>query len=195
MEVEAGPLGCVPLEELLTRPGHSTEQMNRHSSASPASPASLQERTGPGSPSADGWPRTSIGEVTGFAGSGLALVDFPGNPQTEPLPARAACPIAPADVGREAALVFENGDPRKPIILGLLQPAAPLAVGENAPQPVSVGLDGEQVTLTAKNEIVLRCGKASITLTRAGKVLIRGAYLLSRSSGANRIKGGSVQIN
>ena len=41
----------------------------------------------------------------------------------------------------------------------------------------------------------LRCGKASITLTRAGKVLIRGAYLLSRSSGVNRIKGGSVQIN
>ena len=30
---------------------------------------------------------------------------------------------------------------------------------------------------------------------RAGKVLIRGAYLLSRSSGVNRIKGGSVQIN
>ena len=28
-----------------------------------------------------------------------------------------------------------------------------------------------------------------------GKVLIRGTYLLSRSSGVNRIKGGSVQIN
>ena len=49
--------------------------------------------------------------------------------------------------------------------------------------------------LTAEHEIVLRCGKASLTLTRAGKVLIRGTYLLSRSSGVNRIKGGSVQIN
>ncbi|MEW5071937.1 hypothetical protein AB1P14_09365, partial [Pseudomonas aeruginosa] len=38
-------------------------------------------------------------------------------------------------------------------------------------------------------------GKASITLTRAGKVIIRGAYLSSRSTGVNRIKGGSVQIN
>ena len=45
------------------------------------------------------------------------------------------------------------------------------------------------------SEIELRCGKASLILTRAGKVLIRGAYLLSRSSGVNRIKGGSVQIN
>jgi hypothetical protein len=56
-------------------------------------------------------------------------------------------------------------------------------------------VDGERLVFTAKKEIVLRCGKASITLTRAGKVLIRGIYLLSRSSGVNRIKGGSVQIN
>ncbi|MEP7119602.1 MAG: hypothetical protein ABJE95_01785, partial [Byssovorax sp.] len=36
---------------------------------------------------------------------------------------------------------------------------------------------------------------SSITLTRAGKILIRGAYVLTRSSGVNRIQGGSVQIN
>jgi hypothetical protein len=49
--------------------------------------------------------------------------------------------------------------------------------------------------LTGDKEIVLRCGKASITLTRAGKIIIRGAYLLNRSSGVNKIKGASVQIN
>ena len=58
-----------------------------------------------------------------------------------------------------------------------------------------IDVDGERLVFTAKKEIVLRCGKASITLTRAGKILIRGAYLLSRSSGVNRIKGGSVKIN
>jgi hypothetical protein len=62
-------------------------------------------------------------------------------------------------------------------------------------RPQDVKIDGRRVTFEAKEEIVLRCGKASITLTRAGKVLIRGAYLLNRSSGVNRIKGGSVQIN
>jgi hypothetical protein len=41
----------------------------------------------------------------------------------------------------------------------------------------------------------LRCGKSSITLTRAGKVLIEGEYISSRSSGVNRIKGGSIQLN
>jgi len=49
--------------------------------------------------------------------------------------------------------------------------------------------------LKAKQEIVLECGRASITLTSAGKVLIRGAYLSSRSSGVHRIKGASVEIN
>jgi hypothetical protein len=47
----------------------------------------------------------------------------------------------------------------------------------------------------AKEQVVLKCGKASITLTKAGKVLIQGSYVLSRSSGINRVKGGSVQIN
>ena len=51
------------------------------------------------------------------------------------------------------------------------------------------------MVLSAQEEIVLRCGKASITLTKAGKVLIEGAYVLSRSSGVNRIRGGSVQLN
>lgn len=56
-------------------------------------------------------------------------------------------------------------------------------------------VDDERLVLSAEKEIVLRCGRSSITLTRAGKVLIRGRYLLSRSAGVNRIKGGSVQIN
>ncbi len=135
-----------------------------------------------------------LGKVVGIGASGLPLVDFVSNPSSEPLPARHTCLITSTDAGREAVLTFENNDYSKPIILGLLQPVG-AAAPENPAQLISASLDGEQVTLTAKNEIVLRCGKASITLTRAGKVLIRGAYLLSRSSGVNRIKGGSVQIN
>jgi hypothetical protein len=60
---------------------------------------------------------------------------------------------------------------------------------------MKIEVDGERIVFRADRELVLRCGEASITLTRAGKVIIRGTYLLSRSSGVNRIKGGSVQIN
>lgn len=126
-----------------------------------------------------------IGRVTSVGDVGGPLVDFPGNPTPEPVPARATVSLKGDAIGREVPLLFEGGDPFKPIIVGVLQP----------PQPLNAQVDDERVVITAGQEIVLSCGKASITLTRAGKILIRGAYLLSRSSGVNRIKGGSVQIN
>ncbi|WP_210418749.1 DUF6484 domain-containing protein [Aliikangiella coralliicola] len=67
---------------------------------------------------------------------------------------------------------------------------------DNAKEPDEVAyIDGERVVLEGKEEITLKCGEASITLTKAGKILIRGKYLLNRSTGVNRIMGGSVQVN
>jgi hypothetical protein len=133
-----------------------------------------------------------IGLFIGFDAEGAPLVAYPGNPTETGLPARATTLPTAADLGREVALLFEGGDPRRPLLIGLVQ--RPERRAESTPTE-SVDLDDERIVLRAEREIVLKCGKASITLTRAGKVLIRGAYLLSRSSGVNRIKGGSVQIN
>ena len=111
----------------------------------------------------------------------------------DPMVARSTVPITQADVGREVLVTFEAGETRSPFIVGLLWEQ-----GQNPPaqaEPIEAKVDGEQVVIEGKKEIVLKCGKASIRLTRAGKVLIRGAYVLSRSSGVNRIKGGSVQVN
>jgi hypothetical protein len=100
--------------------------------------------------------------------------------------------------------MFEAGDPLKPVILGALQPKpanAPIASDNQGShsQPTDnafeVKTEGDRILLSAKSEIVFNCGKASIVLTKAGKILLRGAYLLARSSGVNRIKGASVQIN
>lgn len=126
-----------------------------------------------------------VGRIVRFDPLGVA-VDFPGNPDRAPVPARSVVPAAQLGIGREVVLFFEDNDPARPLILGVLQPIG---------LPVQADLDGERLVLTAQREIVLRCGEASITLTEAGKVLIRGNYLLSRSSGANRIKGAAVEIN
>jgi hypothetical protein len=53
----------------------------------------------------------------------------------------------------------------------------------------------EQLVLSASKQITIQCGESSITLTAAGKIILRGKYIVSRSSGVHRIKGGSVQIN
>ena len=142
-----------------------------------------------------------IGRLVGYQDRGMPLVDFRANPSDAPLEARSIVALGAKDVGRDAALTFEGGDPQKPIVMGLVrqpegqQPELPGVISSGSSNPVEMQVDGERIVFTAEREIVLKCGKASITLTRAGKVLIRGAYLLSRSSGVNRIKGGSVQIN
>jgi hypothetical protein len=96
-------------------------------------------------------------------------------------------------VGRQVVLVFDENDPARPIIVGMIRDA-PKSAEEHIGR-VEVDVDGERTIVTAKDRLVLRCGKASITLTNSGKVLIEGAYVSTRSSGVNRIKGGSVQIN
>ena len=127
-----------------------------------------------------------IGRVVGVAG-GVARVTFAGAPR-EGFAARAVTALGEGDEGIEVALVFEGGDPRSPIVMGKM--VSPLA----GPR-TEAATDGKRVEISAQEEIVLKCGDSSITLTRAGKILIRGAYVLSRSSGVNRIQGGSVEIN
>ena len=135
-------------------------------------------------------PSVLLGRIVAMRESGEPLVDFPGNTSGELVSARSLVSITATHAGREVALTFEDGDSAKPIIAGLLQALQPPSTS-----PREVKLDGESLLLTAKKEVVLQCGKASITLTSAGKVLIQGEYVLSRSSGVNKIRGGSIQLN
>ena len=128
-----------------------------------------------------------VGRIASVDASGAPRVTFAGAPE-QGFAARTTTPVAQEDVGREVALMFEDGDPRRPIVMGKM--VSPVATGQT-----EATADGRRVEINASEEIVLRCGESSITLTRAGKIVIRGAYVLSRSSGVNRIQGGSVEIN
>jgi len=136
-----------------------------------------------------------IGELLAIVeASKTPLVWFAGAPDGAAVKAQSTVDLHGAHIGAQVVLMFEHGDPSRPIVLGVLrgQGGWPL---DDKPAQVDVDADGQRLVVSAKEQLVLRCGKASITLTKAGKVLIEGTYLLSRSTGVNRIKGGSVQLN
>lgn len=136
-----------------------------------------------------------IGELIALTNNGQTpLVLYPGQPGTAALPARTVVDLHGAHIGRSVTLMFEGADSAKPIVMGVLREGASWPLPER-PAQVEVDADGKRLVVSAHESIVLRCGQASITLTRAGKVLIQGTYVSSRSSGVNRIKGGSVQLN
>jgi len=154
----------------------------------------LPEDTFAGDDSPRQWNTAVIGSVVSVDDNGVPSVDFPDNPRRSPLAARTTVQLSRADVGVAAVLLFEAGDPSRPIVMGkIVPPGCPAET--SIPAIAGMSSEAGRLTLAANREIVLSCGESSVTLTRAGKVLIKGAYLLSRSTGVNRIKGGSVQIN
>ena len=134
-----------------------------------------------------------IGELVALMDDGVTpLVIDPAQPEAPARQARSVVDLHAAHIGRQVVLMFEGADAMKPIVMGVLRQD-----GFKRPNQVSVDVDadGERMIVSARQQLVLRCGMASITLTRAGKVLIEGRYVSSRSTGVNRIKGGSVQLN
>jgi hypothetical protein len=136
-----------------------------------------------------------VGQIVGFKDNGATpLVICPKQPGTAAIAARAIVDLHGEHIGQDVVLMFEDGDLKRPIVMGYVRGEKNWRLPER-PGQVEVDADGERLVVTAKERIILRCGKASITLTKAGKVLIEGSYVLSRSAGVNRIKGGSVQLN
>jgi len=136
-----------------------------------------------------------IGILVGIKSEGRTpLVVYPGQPGSAAIPARTTLDLHGIHIGRSIVLMFEDGDPQSPIIFGCLvqEEACPFS---ELPGQVEIEADGERLVVSARAQLVLRCGKSSITLTKAGKVLIKGEYVETCSTGTNRIKGGSVQIN
>lgn len=143
------------------------------------------------------------GRVVAVGGGGVVLVDVPSRGPNSPLFAWSIVPVEAEDVGREVVMGLEGGDPPRPVILGFVwNPGAskpgrgkPSRRSRKAVKNLTVESGSDRLVISSDQELELRCGEASIILTREGKVLIRGTYLSSQSSGVNRVKGGSVHLN
>lgn len=135
-----------------------------------------------------------IGELVGFQDDGLPLVIFPQQIGSAALRARSIAELFANHIGRAVVLQFEHGDATRPIVMGVMQGNEKF-LQQAVPAQVEVDADGQRLVVSAKNELVLKCGRASIRLTRDGKIYLRGEYISSQANGMHRLKGGSVQIN
>lgn len=138
----------------------------------------------------------ALATIDEFDPEGRPIVRFEGATTSHPSHAHTVVALTPADKGAFVAIAFLDGDPDRPLVLGRIVDSAALGVeAGSSTAPDATGLKGRTVVVEGDQEIVLRCGEASITLTRAGKVLIRGEYVSSRAAAVNRITGASVKIN
>lgn len=132
-----------------------------------------------------------VGWITAVGSDGSIRVSAPSLGE-DPLSARALCPVGPEQIGAQCALMFEQGDVDRPIVMGLFQHAVlPITTTGST----ATGQDARTFKISADREIALHCGKASLRLTQDGRIELRGTTLISHASGVNRIRGGAIKLN
>jgi Domain of unknown function (DUF6484) len=152
--------------------------------AAQASPRVIEPLTAP-----------TVGVLVGFDLDDRPVVSYRNVLGGERVAGRTTVALKRSQIGSSVVILCEDGDPHLPIVVGVIESRANMKAANDANAPTVIQADDERYIVTAEREIVLRCGEASITLTRAGKVIIKGTYVLSRSSGYNKIKGAAVDIN
>jgi Domain of unknown function (DUF6484) len=128
----------------------------------------------------------TVGRIVRVSLNGEVFVEYPGN---EDGPIRARMALSALERTAESVLlVFENGDRKLPIIVGVIRDrAVELSAAHTDP--------GDEFVLEARKNILLVCGKSSIRLQKDGRIILKGVKILSRASESNKIRGASVEIN
>lgn len=123
---------------------------------------------------------------------GRFLVDYPGN-AGKPLQAVKvyviAAPDAEAESATDVTLVVKPRTESENI--QVLLDALLSAVCE----PTRNARRRKTVAIEAEEDLTLRCGKSSITLTKDGKVIVRGTKIVSRATHENKIRGAQISLN
>ena len=141
--------------------------------------------------------RTVIGRIVSMDDQGEIFVAYDGSGVA---PKRALLSLA---VSKTAVTELRRLGPKSVRVVLLL--------GDELPSPIIVDLvvdpkvvesgysvieekDGS-LRINASREIVIACGKSSITLRSDGRVVIRGRELTSRASGSNKMRGSTISLN
>ena len=157
-----------------------------------------------------------IGKIIALSENGNPLIAF--DEQTKGLPVEALTTVAidASSIGKDVAISFAQNQGGMPIVMGVIRrllddvitqqqpgqvvepsvnPEVDLSSAIDSTNKPEIIVDGNKIELSAPEEITLRCGKASITLNKNGKILLKGEHVLNRMAGAFKVKSGSVHLN
>ncbi len=140
------------------------------------------------------------GHLTGIDDEGRLLFRPEGSME-DPIPVAIGMPVADGTLVKAArqqsrALAVRTADsPARWVLVGLVRERLSTQAVTARPGQLEVAMDGETLRLTAERDIVLKCGEASLTLRKDGKIVMSGTNVLTASRGPNRIKGASIALN
>lgn len=97
--------------------------------------------------------------------------------------------------GQRALVVRTSENPPQLILIGLVRERVSATAREAEPGQLEVNVDGETLKLSAEREIELSCGEASLVLRQSGRIILKGTYVVTSSSGPLKVKGATVDIN
>jgi hypothetical protein len=129
-----------------------------------------------------------LGTIVGITAQGLVLVRYDGE-QGPPIVAHVSAPLDRGSLliaiaQRHKAVLMQVEGTHEPIILSTVVPAQALV--QDAPGPTIV---------RHADRMILKAGRATITLHNSGKIDIRGVRIVSRADADHRITGNTVRIN
>jgi hypothetical protein len=125
------------------------------------------------------------GEVVRRTANGELFIDYVRN-SLGPLPARTL--VEDVDAGMKVLLAFDEGDPTRPIILGVIFDRA-------RTKSRMLHLKAARIVLEAQDELVMHCGQGAFEARKDGKVQVRGRDIVSRAERSNKVRGATVLIN
>jgi hypothetical protein len=128
-----------------------------------------------------------MGTLVGFTEDGIPRIEV-SDDQSGTVAARSCLMLNSTDIGKQVVLLRLAWTEAELVVVGVIQPTS-------AKLPFEIAIDDHGVTVRAEDRITLKCGDASVTLQRDGKIVIRGKHVVSHAAGVNRIRGGSVQLN
>ena len=126
-----------------------------------------------------------IGEVCKIAPDGTFLVDFPAN-SLGPIEARTL--VEDLCAGVKVLVVFEQGDPTRPIVLGVVHDRVRSKVRD-------LHLKAKTVLIEAQEMFSLQCGEARIEASKDGKLKLARKDVVSRATRTNKVQGSTVRLN